>query len=547
MTQVHPAGASTGPSLAILSPFHILAPIGATENLGGEQQISFQGQHFSPNTAVMLLACTYNPKSLSDCDVSHWIDRPQTDSNGSFSFTMNYRGLIPTWDNGSCDYPALNFCSVLAVQTTFVQCTTTGGSVCGFILPTLLTSSNSASDVFLFSTVLYTQSPLSVTSETYSGTVGTPITLTTSGGSGNIRPFFSVTGAGCSVTGSLLSASIATICLVMATNPADYVGLYPSVSSSWTKFTFLPISLTQSPLSITNATNNGIVYGTVGTPITLTTSGGSGIISPVFTVVGAGCSVTGSSLSASSDTLCQVYATNPANGNYPNSVSSEFAKFVFSTLTQSPLRVNNRTYNESVGTPITLTTSGGSGIISPVFSVTGAGCSVSGSLLSASSYAICQVMATNPANGNYASVSSDWARFTFGVNQSQLSVTSGTYYGTVGTPIIVTTSGGSGVIAPVFSVTGTLCFLTGSLLSATSPTICLVMATNPANGNYASVSSSWVPITFSAKVSKPTSNAPTTTTTTKKPVTTTINCYKGKLLKKVTAVKPVCPSGYKKK
>jgi hypothetical protein len=38
-----------------------------------------------------------------------------------------------------------------------------------------------------------------------------------------------------------------------------------------------------------------------------------------------------------------------------------------------------------------------------------------------------------------------------------------------------------------------------------------------------------------------------TTTTFKKPVTTTINCYKGKLLKKVTAVKPVCPAGYKKK
>ena len=40
---------------------------------------------------------------------------------------------------------------------------------------------------------------------------------------------------------------------------------------------------------------------------------------------------------------------------------------------------------------------------------------------------------------------------------------------------------------------------------------------------------------------------PTTTTTMKKPVAITINCYKGKLLKKVTAVKPVCPAGYTKK
>jgi len=39
----------------------------------------------------------------------------------------------------------------------------------------------------------------------------------------------------------------------------------------------------------------------------------------------------------------------------------------------------------------------------------------------------------------------------------------------------------------------------------------------------------------------------TTTTSIKNPAVTTINCYKGKLLKKVTAVKPVCPVGYVRK
>ena len=40
---------------------------------------------------------------------------------------------------------------------------------------------------------------------------------------------------------------------------------------------------------------------------------------------------------------------------------------------------------------------------------------------------------------------------------------------------------------------------------------------------------------------------PATTTTIKKPVSVTINCYKGKILKKVTGAKPVCPAGFKKK
>lgn len=47
-----------------------------------------------------------------------------------------------------------------------------------------------------------------------------------------------------------------------------------------------------------------------------------------------------------------------------------------------------------------------------------------------------------------------------------------------------------------------------------------------------------------------TSVAPTTTTTMKSapaPKKTTITCVKGKVTKKVTAVKPVCPAGYKKK
>jgi hypothetical protein len=40
---------------------------------------------------------------------------------------------------------------------------------------------------------------------------------------------------------------------------------------------------------------------------------------------------------------------------------------------------------------------------------------------------------------------------------------------------------------------------------------------------------------------------PTTTTTAAKVTSKTITCVKGKLTKKVTALNPVCPAGYKKK
>ena len=45
----------------------------------------------------------------------------------------------------------------------------------------------------------------------------------------------------------------------------------------------------------------------------------------------------------------------------------------------------------------------------------------------------------------------------------------------------------------------------------------------------------------------PTTTTTTTTTTTMPPAKQTITCVKGKITKKVTAVKPVCPAGYVKK
>ena len=45
----------------------------------------------------------------------------------------------------------------------------------------------------------------------------------------------------------------------------------------------------------------------------------------------------------------------------------------------------------------------------------------------------------------------------------------------------------------------------------------------------------------------PAAPAPAPATTTAKPKATTITCVKGKTTKKVTAVKPTCPAGFKKK
>ena len=123
--------------------------------------------------------------------------------------------------------------------------------------------------------------------------------------------------------------------------------------------------------------------------------------------------------------------------------------------------------------------------------------------------------------------------------QAPLLITNVITSGAFGFPIVITTSGGSGVSAINYLVSGFGCSTNGSSVISTVVGSCTVTATNPSNGVYTAVSSASQVFQFTPLA--------ITTTTIKKPVQTTINCYKGKLLKKVTAVKPVCPAGYVKK
>ena len=69
--------------------------------------------------------------------------------------------------------------------------------------------------------------------------------------------------------------------------------------------------------------------------------------------------------------------------------------------------------------------------------------------------------------------------------------------GKAGSPIIFKTSGGSGLVAINYAVTGKHCSLRGDRLSADSATNCVLTASNLANGDYATVTAPSVVIHFS--------------------------------------------------
>jgi hypothetical protein len=342
------------------------------------------------------------------------------------------------------------------------------------------------------------QATLTVTS--VSGTYGTPLTLTTSGGSGTGAVTYVAadgTATGCTVSASApytLSVTSAGTCTVTATKAAD--GNYTVKSSAPTTVTFA--KATQATLTLTS------VSGTYGTPLTLTTSGGSG--AGAVTYVGTngtatGCAANGSTLTSTSAGTCTVTATKAADGNY-NATSSAPTTVTFAKGAQATLTLTS--VSGTYGTPLALTTSGGSGAGAVTYAATNGtatGCAANGSTLTSTSAGTCTVTATKAADTNYKAASSAPTTVTFAkAAQATLTVTS--VSGTYGTPLTLTTSGGSGTGAVTYVAadgTATGCTVSASApytLSVTSAGTCTVTATKAADGNYTVTSSAPTTITF---------------------------------------------------
>ena len=137
------------------------------------------------------------------------------------------------------------------------------------------------------------QATLTIANTTLTGTVGTPITLSTTGGSGGGAVSYTFTGASCAIATVSLSASAATTCVVTATKAASAgFNLATSVSKSFVfvlpgllpTFSAPVVGATSFTVTITNynalytyafASTSGVVTrGTsVGASLPLTISG----------------------------------------------------------------------------------------------------------------------------------------------------------------------------------------------------------------------------------------------------------------------------------
>jgi len=252
---------------------------------------------------------------------------------------------------------------------------------------------------------------------------------------------------------------------------------------------------THKPLKISNT----VVKGSVGTAIKVTVAGGSGTGAVKFAVKGSHCTInaTTGSLRASAPTTCAVEATKAA---------SKGAKVAMSPVVHftfvAGLKISNTNLKGEVGVPLTVKVAGaGGGTVS--FNTDGAVCSINPAtgVLSAGAVGKCPVTATRAASGKNPAVTSAPVTFVFGPGpQMHLVISNSTLTGSVGTPLSVFTSGGSGPGRVTFSVTGSGCTIvaTTGALSDSGLGSCTVTATKAASTSYLAASSAPVTFTFAA-------------------------------------------------
>jgi len=328
---------------------------------------------------------------------------------------------------------------------------------------------------------------------------GKSVSISTIGGSGLGEVSLKVNGSGCILDGNSLSAKEKTSCVVIAKKASDET--YYEVVSKYEVFNFVnPPLLNQSPITISASAQTL----NVGQNAILGVAGGSGTGALTFKVTGAGCTLTGSTITSNSPTSCVILAKKGSDSKYLELTSN----YVVVTFIAVPKPIDNSKLTFALNVQqteaatsqrIKLGTIGGPvGVVS--YSVTSGTCQVSDSYLATSSPTSCTVVAIlKPNDLTIKSVVSAPLNFTFTNTTSALVINNPTLTGAVGQTLNLSTAGGNG--NPVsFSVTSgntNNCLIEGATLKALSATSCTVTAIQNSPSGSTTVISTPVTFTFS--------------------------------------------------
>ena len=486
---------------------------------GSTKRIYENGFLVGTNTATLNVTGTsnftigkaYGSEFLNGCISNLRIVKGVAVYNGTSTTAANF--TVPTTFLTRTQTSSTNISAITGSQTVLLMNNQSNilqdASTFGYTLTKNGTPTISSSGPSLTSGALTAQAALTLNST--SGTYGTPLRLTTTGGTGTGAVSYSTSTSGCNITNTdSLTVTSAVTCSVTATKAAD--ATYSAISSSATNVVFAtrPITIkaaarsatyTGSSVSVSNSYSitsgtlagsdsfTALTYTYTSAPlsynsVTAPTNAGSYTITPSAASFSVG---SASNYSITYDTATLTIATRPisikaatksatyigSSVSVSNSYSINSGTLAGSdtftaltyTYTSTPLSYNS----------VTAPTNAGSYTITPS--------AASFSVGSASNYSITYETATLTINK---------------ANQSALTITTTT--SKYGTPLRLITSGGSGTGALSFAITSagsaSGCSITSETITVSSIGTCNVTASKASDNNYLIISSIETIITF---------------------------------------------------
>jgi hypothetical protein len=359
---------------------------------------------------------SYNSEYLNGCVSNLRIVKGVAVYGGTSTTSANF--AVPTSFLTKTQSSSTNISAITGNQTVLLMNTQSNilldASNFGYTLTSNGTPRISADGPSLTSSALTAQAALTLNST--SGTYGTPLRLTTTGGSGTGAVSYSTSTGGCNITNTdSLTVTSAVTCSVTATKAAD--ANYTAISSSATNVVFAtrPITIKAAAKSATYTGSSVSVSNSYS--ITSGTLAGS----DTFTALTYTYSSGGYSASQTAPTIAGSYTITPSAASFSvGSASSYNITYETATLTinkanQGALTITTTT--SKYGTPLRLITSGGSGTGALSFAITSSGtasgCSITNETITVSSIGTCKVTATKALDTNYLVTSSAEATITF--------------------------------------------------------------------------------------------------------------------------------------
>jgi hypothetical protein len=336
------------------------------------------------------------------------------------------------------------------------------------------------------------QAPLTATAYPNDIAVGQTTTPVVSGGSGTGAYSRAITSGNsfCTLSGAVITGTAAGTCTVTITKAGDgtYNPTTATVDIAVGKTAQAALTVSASPAA-----------PTLGMTSNLATSGGSGTGAVSYRIanVGAGCTLSGSTVTMVGASACSIMAIKDSDATF--AAATALVLINVGGLTQNPLTLTANPTALAVGGTTTLTTSGGSGAGALAYSASNSPgvCALTGNVVTALAVGQCSIYASKAPDATYAPAYKNLILNVVPGPQAVLTVAAAPSAMPVGSTSKVTAMGGSGAGNITYAVTagGNFCMITGTgaigvTVSGTAAGVCTVTATKAGDLNYLSTTGS---------------------------------------------------------